>query len=161
MAEVQRPCAGRYRFVIYALILTLNMVTGINFLAPAALLPLIIEDLAISRGAAGFLVTILTLVVTVATIPASIIVIRWRLKPTLGIGWLLLGAGAFAFAAPSFFGLVGLRLIQGFGAAVTAPLVAALIMRWAPAKEVPVVNAAALAALTAGLGMSFIIGPPL
>ena len=151
--------ADPYRFVIYALIVLANGTTGLNFLAPSPFLTLIIDDLQISKAAAGFLVTAMTLLVTAASIPASIVVVKWRLKPTFGLAWVLLGAGALIMFYSGFWAMVGIRLVQGLGAAVQIPLIAGLMMRWAPQRELPAVNAVALAALTVGLGTGLVIGP--
>ena len=151
--------ASRDRFVIYGLIIFANATTGLNFLAPSPFLTLIIDDLEISRAAAGFLVTTMTLLVTAASIPASIFVVKWRMKPTFGLAWVLMGAGTLIAFYSGFWALVGIRLVQGLGAAIQLPLIAGLIMRWAPEKELPTVNAAALAALTVGLGTGLVIGP--
>jgi predicted MFS family arabinose efflux permease len=148
-----------YRFVVYGLLLGVHLATGVNFLAPASLLPLIMDEYAITLAAGGFLVTSMTLVMTVGSIPVSVLAVRWPLKHVYGVGLLLLGVGALAPLFSSFLGLVGLRLVQGLGAAVLMPLAAAVVMRWAPEKEVPVINAANLAALTAGMGVSQLLGP--
>jgi cyanate permease len=151
--------ANRYRFVIYGLIVLANATTGLNFLAPSPFLTLIIDDLDISKAAAGFLVTTMTLTVTVAAIPASIGVVKWRLKPTFGLAWVFLGAGVLIAFYSGFWALVGIRLLQGLGAAIQIPLIASLIMRWTPEKELPAVNAIGLAALTVGLGSGLVVGP--
>ena len=151
--------ADRYRFVVYGLIALANGTTGLNFLAPSPFLTLIIDDLQISKAAAGFLVTAMTLLVTAGSIPASIVVVKWRLKPTFGLAWVLLGAGVLITFYSGFWAMVGIRLIQGLGAAIQIPLIAGLMMRWTPERELPTVNAVALAALTVGLGTGLVIGP--
>lgn len=151
----------RYRFVMYGLIVLANATTGLNFLAPSPFLTRIIDDLEITNAAAGFLVTTMTLLVTLGAIPASIVAVRWRLKPTFGLAWVLLGAGTLIVFYSGFWAIVGIRLVQGLGAAIQIPLIAALIMRWAPEKELPAVNAISLAALTVGLGTGLVIGPQL
>ena len=151
----------RYRFVMYGLIVLANAPTGLNFLAPSPFLTRIIHDLEITNAAAGCLVTTMTLLVTLGAIPASIVAVRWRLKPTFGLAWVLLGAGTLIVFYSGFWAIVGIRLVQGLGAAIQIPLIAALIMRWAPEKELPAVNAISLAALTVGLGTGLIIGPQL
>ncbi len=161
-SETGRPPdvrADRYRFVVYGLIVLANATTGLNFLAPSPLLTLIIDDLQISKAAAGFLVTTMTLLVTVASIPASIFVVRWRLKPTFGLAWVLLGTGVLITFYSGFWAMVGIRLVQGLGAAIQIPLIAGLMMRWSPERELPTVNAVALAALTVGLGTGLVVGP--
>ena len=151
----------RYRFVMYGLIVLANATTGLNFLAPSPFLTRIIHDLEITNAAAGFLVTTMTLLVMLGAIPASIVAVRWKLKPTFGLAWVLLGAGTLIIFYSGFWAIVGIRLVQGLGAAIQIPLIAALIMRWAPEKELPAVNAISLAALTVGLGTGLVIGPQL
>ena len=151
--------AGRYRLVMYGLLLGVHVTTGINFLAPASLLPLITDDYGISKAMGGFLVTSMTLSMTFGSIPVSVIAVRWKLRYSYAVGWGLLGLGVLAPLFPSLLGLIVLRLVQGLGAAVLMPLAASVVMRWAPEREAPIVNAANLAALTAGMGLSLVAGP--
>ena len=151
--------ASSYRFVIYALVVLMHLMLGIAFLAPASVLPLITESWDLTRSQGGFVVTSVTLVFTVVTIPASIIVARWNVRAVFGIGWALLGITALTPFLSGFWWFIALRSVQGVGAAAVAPLTATIIMRWAPPREVPIVNAVALASLTVGLGVAQYLGP--
>ena len=158
-SEVTERAPDSYRFVIYALVVLMNFTLGITFLAPASILPLITDAYDLSRSEGGFVVTGVTLVFTVASLPAAIIVARWNVRATYGIGWALMGCAALTPFFPGFWALIGLRAVQGLGASVLMPLTAAIIMRWAPAREIPIVNAITLAALTVGLGAAQNLGP--
>ncbi|MBI4236204.1 MAG: MFS transporter, partial [Chloroflexi bacterium] len=160
-APAGTPAPSGYRFVIYALLLGMNFTLGVAFLGPASLLPLIISDYGISGAAAGFLVASMTLMVTLFSIPAGILAHRWGMRRTCAVAWYLVATGVLTPLLPGFLMLSGLRLIQGLGAAVLLPLIATMLMRWAPAREVPGVNAGSLASLTAGMGISLVAGPPL
>ena len=151
--------ASSYRFVIYALVVLMHLMLGIAFLAPASVLPLITESWDLTRSQGGFVVTSVTLVFTVVTIPASIIVARWNLRVVFGVGWALLGVTALTPFLSGFWWFIALRSVQGVGAAAVAPMTATIIMRWAPPREVPIVNAIALAFLTVGLGVAQYLGP--
>ena len=132
---------------------------GISFLGPASLLPLITDEYGISKATGGFLVTSMTLVMTFASIPASVIMARWNLRRSYTMGWYLLGVGALVPFFPSLMAVIGLRMVQGLGAAILMPLAASVVMRWAPEKELPAVNALNLASLTAGIGLALVTGP--
>ncbi len=150
-----------YRFVIYALVVLMNLMLGIAFLAPASVLPLITDAYDLTRSEGGFVVTSVTLVFTAATIPAAIIVSRWNIRVVIGIGWALLGITALTPFLTGFWWFVALRSVQGVGAAAVVPLTAGIIMRWAPPREVPIVNAVALAFITVGLAVAQYAGPVL
>ncbi len=151
--------SGPYRFVIYALIVLMNFTLGVTFLAPASLLPLITDSYDLTRSEGGFVVTSVTLVFTVASLPAAIIVARWNIRAVYGIGWALMGVAVLTPFFTGFWPLIALRAVQGLGASALTPLTAAIIMRWAPEREVPIVNAVSLAFLTVGLGAAQNLGP--
>ena len=153
--------APPYRFVIYALVVLMHLMLGIAFLAPASVLPLITDAYDLTKAEGGFVVTSITLVFTAGTIPAAIIVSRWNVRAVYGIGWALLGITALTPFLPGFWWFIALRSVQGIGASAVAPLTATIIMRWAPQREVPIVNAIALASLTVGLGLAQYVGPVL
>ena len=165
--QTQTPAAPRYRYVIYSLVVLMNLMLGIAFLAPASVLPLITDAYDLNRSEGGFVVTSITLVFTALTIPAAIIVARWNIRFVFGIGWALLGITAFTpFLSDlpflsSFWWFIVLRSVQGIGAAAVTPLTAGILMRWAPPGEVPNVNAVALASITVGLGIAQYLGPVL
>ena len=148
-----------YRFVIYSLVIFMHLMLGMAFLAPASVLPLITETYDLTRSQGGFAVTSVTLVFTLATLPAAILVSRWNIRIVFGIGWALLGITALTPFLSGFWWFIALRSVQGVGAAVVAPLTATIIMRWAPQREVPIVNAIVLASLTVGLALAQYLGP--
>ncbi len=160
-SESSAVAAPPYRFVIYALVVLMNLMLGIAFLAPASVLPLITDTYDLTRSEGGFVVTSVTLVFTAATIPAAIIVARWNIRVVIGIGWALLGITALTPFLTGFWWFVALRSVQGVGAAAVVPLTAGIIMRWAPPREVPIVNAIALAFITVGLAVAQYLGPVL
>ena len=157
-AAVEAP---PYRFVIYALVVLMHLMLGIAFLAPASVLPLVMESYDLTRSEGGFVVTSITLVFTAVTIPAAIIVTRWNVRPVFGVGWALLGVTALTPFLSGFWWFIVLRSVQGVGAGAIVPLTASIIMRWAPPREVPIVNAVALASITVGLAVAQYLGPPL
>ncbi len=153
--------APAYRFIIYALVALMNFTLGVTFLGPASVLPLITDAYDLTRSAGGFVVTSVTLIFTIASLPAAIIVARWNIRAVYGIGWAVMGFSAVTPFVEGFWALIGIRALQGLGASVLTPLAAAIIMRWAPQREVPIVNAITLASLTVGLGVAQNLGPVL
>ena len=159
VSEGASRAAPPYRFVIYALVVLMNFTLGVSFLAPASLLPLITDEYNLSHSGGAFVVTSITLVFMAGSLPAAIIVSRWNTRAVYGIGWALMGCAALTPFVGGFWALIGLRLVQGLGASVLTPLTAGIIMRWAPVREVPIVNAISLATLTVGLGAALYLGP--
>jgi predicted MFS family arabinose efflux permease len=151
----------RYRFIIYALLAFAHAVCGLNFLGPSAILPLINEEWFMSGPMSGLFVSAMTLTVTFASIPLSIIGSRLGAFRAYLIGWLILGLGVFSYTFESFGMLLGIRFIQGFGASFILPVAASIVMEWAENDEIAAVNTVNLSFLTVGMGISLVIGAPL
>ncbi|MBM3940596.1 MAG: MFS transporter [SAR202 cluster bacterium] len=148
-----------YRFVIYALLIAASLMLGIQFVGPATLLPLIIDETGISHSAAGFYVSVMTLMVTILGFPASIVGARMGVRRSFGIAWYLLGAAVVLPLLPGLEWIVASRLLQGVGAAALIPLQAAVLMAWAPSREVPILFALTEMAFTVGSGLALLLGP--
>ncbi len=158
MVKPEIQAASRYRFVMYALLVSGNVVLGISFLGPAVLLPQIIDDYRIPSASAGFYASSLTLMITVCSIPAGLMGPRFGLRVTVGIALLLMASSILVPLIPGFLPLVLMRLLQGMGAGIFLPLQASVLMRWAPPREFASMNAVTVAAATVGDGSSLIFG---
>ncbi|MFL2640163.1 MAG: CynX/NimT family MFS transporter [Dehalococcoidia bacterium] len=149
-----------YRFTIYALVLFAHLVAAVNFIGPSPVLPIVVEELGVSSSYAGLYVSSMTLTVTIASIPMSILTNRFGLNKFYIAGWAILGVGVITVFVEQFELLVLVRTVQGLGAAIILPTSAAVIMQWAPEKEIPIINTVNLSAFTAAMGVGLILGAP-
>ena len=152
---------NRYRWVIEASLLPLQVAIGLNFLAPAPLFPLIMEDFGLERGTVSLLVASVTVMMAIVTLPAGVAAARVGLKRSLALGGLLMSAGLLAPLAPNFAAVVLLRILFGIGAGITLPVTSAIVMQWFGAKELPLLNGVNVAGQSVGVATSMFIGVPL
>ena len=149
-----------YRLVIGALSLLLTFSLGLNFTVVAPVLPLIIDDYEVNRGAASLLMSAVIIVQAALSVPAGFMVTRLPLKRILGLGWLLGGAMLFTPLVSSFYGLLALRLVYSLGATLVMPAIAPLNMRWFSRRELPVVNSLTFAAMILGIAAGTLLAVP-
>lgn len=149
-----------YRFTIYMLVLFAHLVSAVNFIGPSPVLPIVVEELAVSSSYAGLYVSSMTLSVTLASIPMSILSNRFGLSRFYLAGWIIMGIGSITLFVDQFEWLLLIRTIQGLGAAIILPTSASIIMQWAPEKEIPIINTINLSAFTAAMGVGLILGAP-
>ncbi len=158
---VEQTAVSPYRWVILGLLLPLNMSTGLNFLAPTPLFPLIMEDYGLNRGTVSLLVVAVAVVFTVFLIPGGLIVAKLGPRKTIAIGGFLVAAGALTPLAPNFWVLVALRLAFGVGASMVFPSTSAVVVQWFRRQELPVVNGLNLAGQTGGVALALFLSVPL
>lgn len=151
--------APPYRWVIEASLLLLNFSMGLSFLAVAPLFPLIIDTYEVSRAATSLLVGVTTLGVALAIIPCSILAARLGTRWSVALGGLLMGSMALAPFANSFVLLLVARVGFALGAATTLSAVPPVVMRWFPARELPLVNGANVVAQSLGVTTSMFLAP--
>ncbi|MCX6020815.1 MAG: MFS transporter [Chloroflexi bacterium] len=134
---------------------------GLNFLAPAPLLPLVIESMQVSQTAASLLVGGIGLVLALGMTPGGMLAARLGVKRSLALGCLLLSAMALTPLAPGFEGVLALRFVFALGAALAVPASAVFIMQWFPSRELPIWNAAAGSVQSLGIAVSTFLAAPL
>jgi cyanate permease len=132
----------------------------VNFIGPSPVLPIVVEELTISSSYAGLYVSSMTLAVTLASIPMTILSNRFGLSRFYLAGWIIIGVGAITVFVDQFEWLLLIRTIQGLGAAIILPTSASVVMQWAPEKEIPIINTVNLAAFTVAMGAGLILGAP-
>ena len=124
------PSSKPWRFRLF--VLTLSHVVGtVGYLSVAAMAPVITQDLTISTGQFGFLMSSFFAAQLVMALPAG------ALTDRLGVGWSLtlsmglLAAGTSAFAAiPTYqTGLVSM-FVLGTGYSLVNPATARGVLRW-------------------------------
>ena len=150
-----------YRFVIAGLILMAHACIGLNFFGVTPLLPLVIDDYAITRASASLLVALPTLVKACIALPGSLIISRFGLNRVFTISWFLLGLLALSPLIEDFHLMLALRLIYGIGAGLMMTATASLIMQWFRPSEVPVINTLLLIVISLGIAVSISLAAPL
>ena len=91
-----------YRFTIYMLVLFAHLVSAVNFIGPSPVLPIVVEELAVSSSYAGLYVSSMTLSVTLASIPMSILSNRFGLSRFYLAGWIIMGIGSITLFVDQF-----------------------------------------------------------
>ena len=138
LSEVRGTEAGlhpRYRFVIGALILAAHLSIGLNFFSVTPLLPLVIDDYAVSRASASLLIALPTVVKALVGLPGSLIINRFGLNRTFALSWFMIGLLTLSPAVSDFSTMILLRLFYGLGAGLIMTASAALIMQWFPREK--------------------------
>ena len=152
---------GGYRFVIAGLILAAHLCLGLNLFAVSPILPLIIEDYAISHRAASLLVAMTLLVAAVFGLPSGLLATRLGLKATFTLAWLSIGMLALSSFAPNYPALLTLRLLSGFGGALVLTATGPLLVSWFHPREVVLMNGLNTALLSLGIAVSVAGAAPL
>lgn len=143
-----------------ALIVLVHVALGLNLLAPASLLPLVIDDGA-TRTAAGLLVAGTVLVQALVGLPGGTLVRRLGAQRTVTIGAVLVGSGALSFVFTAFPAILVMRLLVGVGAALVITATGPLIMSWFPPQHTPLMNTLFLVALSSGIAIGVFSAAPI
>jgi cyanate permease len=152
---------NRYRFVIEALMCPSRVTMAIVNSSIGALVPLIIADLAVSRGTMGWFISAPQLLIVICGVPASIMASRIGLKKTFVIGSFFEAAGILAPFCSNFYLLMIIRVLFGLGLAMTGPVAAGIIAQWFSRKEMPLYNGINSAAASTGQTISRLITVPI
>ena len=145
---------SRYRFVIGGLVLLSHLALGMNLLSAAPVLPLIIDEYAISRFEAGLMVTLALLFAAGFGLPGGVIISRIGIRRAFTIGFWLMALMALSPLAPNFGTHLALRLALGVGTALLITATGPLLMRWFKPKEILIMNGFNSAALGLGIALS-------
>jgi cyanate permease len=159
-ASTDRP-RSRHRFAVEGAVWLLNFSMGMSFFVVSPLFPLIEESYGTSSAAVSLLVGGSSLVVALALIPGGVFAARIGSRAALATGGLLMSSVALAPLAPSFELLLATRVLFALGAAVTLGAAPAVVMRWFPRRELPVVNGANVTAQSLGVTVSLLVAAPL
>lgn len=150
----------RYRFVIAWLTVPARFCYGI-IASAGPLLPLIMADLSISRGTAGWFVSAPQIMMTAFSVPAGILANRIGLKKTFAIGFFLEAVGILTPFCVSYPTLLVTRVLFGIGAAMTNPLASGIIAQWFSSKELPLVNGLTQSGGSVGNTLAYYVSVPL
>ena len=147
--------------MIAALTVWAHFAAGVSWQDVSPVLPLVTEDYEISYSSAGLLVGVVMFMHGAFGIPGGIIVARLGIRRVYTASCILMGLLTLTVLSPNFEGLLGLRIIYGFGAALLFPATAPLLMQWFRAKEIPVVTSLNVACMSLGLAVSLATAAPL
>lgn len=160
VASLDRPRSS-FRFAVEAAVWLLNFSMGASFFAVSPLFPLIEESYGTSSAAVSLLIGASSLVVALALVPGGIVAARIGSRLALAVGGLLMATVAFAPLASSFELLLATRVTFALGAAVTLGAAPAVVMRWFPRRELPIVNGANIVAQSLGVTTALVVAAPL
>ena len=154
------PKKSRYRFVIAGIILLFNLFYSANFSVVTPVMPLIIEDYQVSRGAASFLMSGVLITQALFVIPGGLLVAKAPLKLVFAVGCVVAAAMSLTFLADHFMVLLSLRLVHALAFVLIMPATAPILMRWFSARELPLMNSLHMTFFILGIGIgTFASGP--
>jgi ACS family D-galactonate transporter-like MFS transporter len=147
----------RYRFVILAPIISSQLMMGMSYMCISPLFPMIMNDFQINRATVSLLISSVSLIMAIFTIPGGIIAAKIGIKRSFGIGTLLMAAGVFTYFTTGFTSLLAIRIIYGIGVALRFPTIAGLVMQWFKDRELTIVNASNLVGMSAGVSIGMVL----
>ena len=154
------PKQSKYRFVIAGIILLFNLFYSANFSVVTPVMPLIIEEYDVTRGAASFLMSGVLIVQALFVIPGGMLVAKTPLRHVFTIGCVVAAAMGLTFLADHFSTLLFLRLVHAMAFVVIMPATAPILMRWFDVRELPVMNSLHMTFFILGIGVgTFASGP--
>lgn len=150
-----------YRFIIEILICGILLFTGLMWIAPGPLFPLIMPDYSVDRATVGLTTSIISLIMGISAIPAGIFANRFGLKRTIAIGIFLMAAGALTPLCSNIVQLLATRVSIAIGVAMAFPIAAGMVMQWFSGRELPLVNGINVSMMTIGNVMALFLSIPL
>ncbi len=155
------PKSSRYRWVIQALLILVQLSIGINILAPAPMFPLIMDDFGLGRSTVSLMIALVALMLAIGNVPSGFLAARFGLHKTVFAGAVLMSAGVFSPLASSFPVLLALRVVFGLGVGIVIPLVGAVTSQWFGQRELPVASGLNWTGQTGGMAISMFLSVPL
>ena len=154
------PKKSRYRFVIAGIILLFNLFYSANFSVVTPVMPLIIDEYQVSRGAASFLMSGVLITQALFVIPGGLLVAKAPLRLVFAVGCVFAAAMGLTFLADHFMVLLSLRLVHALAFVLIMPATAPILMRWFSATELPLMNSLHMTFFILGIGIgTFASGP--
>jgi len=153
--------ASRYRFVIEGVMCSSRVSTAVVTASIGPLLPLIMQELSISRGTVSWFISAPQILTVAFAVPAGILASRIGLKKTFAIGSFLEAAGIIAPLCLNYPMLLVSRVLFGIGLAITSPIAAGIIAQWFSRKETPLANGFNTALASVGQSISRFVTIPI
>ncbi len=151
----------RYRFVIQSLAILVRSCIGLIWASAGPLLPLIMKEYGISRGAASWFAAAAPLTIAILAVPLGIGMARFSLKKTFAIGAFLQAAGILAPLCTSYAPLLLTRVLFAVGTAITVPVATAIAAEWFSASELPLLNGITMSFVNLGNAIAFVATVPI
>ena len=135
-----------------------HLAVGLNIFSVSPILLKIINDLDISHGSAGLLISLPPLVAALFGIPGGLVAVKLGQFRGFALGLILMGAASLSFILPDFIPLLILRLLYGVGAALILTVVGPILIQWFNSKQLLIINSLNAAMMTIGIGISVSLG---
>ena len=159
MSNAAPRTGSRYRYLIEASLLLLNIGLGMSFLSPAPLFTQIIEAFQIDRATVSLLIGIPSLSIAILLVPASIVAAKLGPRLSLLIGGSLISTAMFAPLAGNFAALAATRVAFACGATLVLSATPAVVMRWFVPRELPIVNGLNVMGQSIGIMTAMFLAP--
>jgi len=161
LSDPPRPADAavpRHAWVLLALLALFNVLNFVDRQLIAALAPLLIDELGLTRADVGLLAGFAFVVIyTVAGMGMGLAADRWSRRLIIGVGLTLWSAmTAVSGAARSFAGLAVPRLFVGIGEAALAPAAMSLLADTFPARRLGMASSIYYTGLPIGTAVSLI-----
>src|SRR6476620_5632841 len=157
--ELARPAPRRYAWLVFAIVFALMVVDYVDRQVVVSMFPHLKAQWDLSDGRLGGLVSIVSIMVALATVPLSLLADRWsRVKSIflMALVWSLATIGC-AYAG-SYAQLLGARSIVGLGEAAYGSAGVALLATLFPTRMRSMVLGAFLAAGLVGSVLGVVLG---
>jgi MFS family permease len=141
---------NRNRLSIHILVTLVRICVGLVWASAGPLLPFLMREYDISRGAVGWYASAAPIAVAILAIPIGIIGARFSLKKMFAIGALFQAAGIFAPFCTSYPLILLTRIGYALGTAITVPVATAILAEWFTARELPLVNGITISFVSLG-----------
>ena len=153
------PAARRYAWSVFAIIFALMVVDYVDRQVVVSMFPHLKAAWSLSDGQLGGLVSIISIVVAIGTIPLSLLADRWsRVKSIFLMALVWSGATIACAFAQDYTQLLGARSLVGLGEAAYGAAGAALLATLFPARMRSTVLGAFLAAALLGSVLGVVLG---
>jgi predicted MFS family arabinose efflux permease len=154
-----RPVSRRYAWSVFAILVALMVVDYVDRQVVVSMFPHLKKQWDLSDGQLGGLVSIVSIVVAIGTVPLSLLADRWSRVKSIFLMVLIWSLATLACAfAESYFQLMGLRGMVGLGEAAYGSVGVALLATLFPPKMRSIVLGAFLAAGLVGSVLGVVLG---
>jgi cyanate permease len=156
--------AGRppaYRWVIETLLFASYFVFGMSWIGYAPFLAAFQQELALSHGEAGMLISAVSFAKTFAPFLAGWLAVRMGVKRAILLGMAFMCASLASPYLADAASLIASRFVFGIGGAILVTLFGAAVLQWFPPRERPLLNGVNGVAVNAGITLTLFLTPPL
>jgi MFS family permease len=152
---------NRYRFVVQSLLILNRGCISLIYSLAGPLIPLIMQEFGINRGAAGWFASATPLTVAIVAVPIAILGARYSLKKTFAVGALLQAAGIFIPFVHTYSLLILTRVVFACGTAIMVPAASAISAEWFKSRELTMVNGITVSYTNLTGALAFLITVPI